>query len=180
VVNISDTCKGVPIQNKLYWNNGNEFYCIDDVLSYKVYFSETENTGSYNMIFSTLDSSFVHKDLISYDGCYYITAINKYNIESPKSNTVCNRTCIDQFVCGDLFISNLITSNGDNNNETFLIKGAYSKLEVEIYNRWGDQVLHSLVYKNDFTGEDLEAGIYYFSVTAGNGKYCNGWLHIIK
>ena len=180
IITIGDTCKGIPIQNTLHWTGKDDFFCFEDSLKYKVYFSENVEPLKFTLLASLNDSSFVHRDLASYDACYYVTATSKAGVESPPSNTVCNKTCADQFICNDLFIANLITRNGDNKNDTFIIKGAYLKLRVEILNRWGDRVYLSEDYKNDFTGENLEAGIYYYSVSAGNDKACNGWLHLVK
>ena len=180
LVTISDSCKGAPINNTLRWKDGINYFCIEDSLKYKIYFSPTDDILSFRFLASSADTHYVHRDLMSYDGCYYVTALNKKNTESPPSNIVCNKTCIDQFICNDLFIPNLITNNKDGKNDSFIILGAYSKLKVEIYNRWGNIVFLSEDYKNDFTGDDLSTDIYYFSVSAGNGKVCNGWVHLIK
>lgn len=65
-----------------------------------------------------------------------------------------------------IHIYNVITPNGDNDNEVFYIENLleYPDNEVYVYNRWGDKVYHSKGYKNDWTGQNLPDGKYYYVV----------------
>nr|WP_233166914.1 gliding motility-associated C-terminal domain-containing protein [Pedobacter sp. ASV2] len=63
-----------------------------------------------------------------------------------------------------LFIPNLYTPNGDGNNDTFEIKGLelFAENDLMIVNRWGNQVYKSDNYRNDWTGDGLNEGTYYY------------------
>lgn len=77
---------------------------------------------------------------------------------------------------------NLITPNGDKDNEYFYIgdlkKG---KWDLEIYNRWGSRVYYKQGYFNEFNGENLEDGVYYYFLRqVENKRMLKGWLEIIR
>lgn len=59
---------------------------------------------------------------------------------------------------------NLITKNGDGKNEHFEIKHLRSGdlMDISFYNRWGTQIYSSTGYANDFPGNRVEEGNYYW------------------
>ncbi|SDD06044.1 Calx-beta domain-containing protein [Pedobacter soli] len=61
-------------------------------------------------------------------------------------------------------IPNLFTPNGDGINDTFEIIGLnqYQTSELQIVNRWGNEVFHAKGYQNNWTGEGLNEGTYYY------------------
>ncbi|WP_167335410.1 Calx-beta domain-containing protein [Pedobacter kyungheensis] len=63
-----------------------------------------------------------------------------------------------------LTIPNLFTPNGDGNNDTFEIIGLnqYQVNELTIVNRWGNEVFRAKGYQNNWTGEGLNEGTYYY------------------
>ncbi len=63
-----------------------------------------------------------------------------------------------------LFVPNLFTPNGDGINETFEIRGLnlFAQNDLVIVNRWGNQVYKSDNYQNNWTGEGLNEGTYYY------------------
>jgi gliding motility-associated-like protein/uncharacterized repeat protein (TIGR01451 family) len=63
-----------------------------------------------------------------------------------------------------LTIPNLFSPNGDGVNDTFEIRGLnlFSENELIIINRWGNEVYKSTNYKNDWTGNGLNEGTYYY------------------
>src|SRR5690606_31276079 len=65
-----------------------------------------------------------------------------------------------------LSIPNTFTTNGDGLNDVFVIKGLdqYSDNELIILNRWGNQVYMERNYANDWTGEGLNEGTYYYII----------------
>lgn len=82
----------------------------------------------------------------------------------------------DTFVV-KFFIPNIITPNDDDKNETFIIRGITDRYELFIYNRWGKQVYESLDYQNDWKGEGLADGTYYYIVKQGYQEY-KGWVEL--
>jgi len=63
-----------------------------------------------------------------------------------------------------LYIPNLYTPNGDGVNETFEIRGLelFAENDLVIVNRWGNEVYQSNNYQNNWTGEGLNEGTYYY------------------
>lgn len=64
----------------------------------------------------------------------------------------------------NLMIPNLFTPNGDGNNDTFEIRGLefFDANDLVIVNRWGNEVYKSGNYQNNWTGEGLNEGTYYY------------------
>ncbi|MEJ1240035.1 gliding motility-associated C-terminal domain-containing protein [Chryseolinea sp. T2] len=54
------------------------------------------------------------------------------------------------------------------------------KTSVTIYNRWGVKVYHSDDYQNDWDGDGIEGGVYYYEITVQDHATCKSWLHVIK
>ncbi|UOQ55686.1 T9SS type B sorting domain-containing protein [Hymenobacter cellulosivorans] len=79
------------------------------------------------------------------------------------------------------FAPNVITPNGDNRNDTFVInelsRGPWS---LEIYSRWGKKVYQTNAYQNDW-GRDAAPGVYYYLLRpAGSGPATKGWLEVVR
>ncbi|MFL5728148.1 MAG: gliding motility-associated C-terminal domain-containing protein, partial [Cytophagaceae bacterium] len=79
-------------------------------------------------------------------------------------------------------IPNLISPNGDGLNDEFRILNLIPNTTVHIDNRWGSEVYKSKNYRNDWNGDKLSAGVYYYFI--GNDNSCvrdyKGWLYIEK
>ncbi len=76
---------------------------------------------------------------------------------------------------------NIITPDGDNLNDRFVIDNAtlYPTNELAVFNRWGREVYRRKNYDNSWGGGDLPAGTYYYLFTA-NGQSFKSWLEIVK
>lgn len=72
----------------------------------------------------------------------------------------------------DLFIPNVITPNGDGKNDNFVIIGseAYDRIGLLIVNRWGNEVYRNDNYKDNWSGEGLNEGTYFYIITAFKGN----------
>lgn len=91
----------------------------------------------------------------------------------------------------DIEISEAITPNGDNINDTFVIKNIenYSNSIVRVFNRWGTEVFVTKNYQNDWDGHYKnnskalpESSSYYYQIDLdGDGSYeKQGWIYITK
>ena len=65
-----------------------------------------------------------------------------------------------------LKIYELITANGDGDNDAFYIENLsfYPDNEVTLYNQWGNRVYHSKGYQNDWSGKNLPDGNYFYLI----------------
>lgn len=88
----------------------------------------------------------------------------------------------------DLFISNVVTPNGDGKNDFFIVRGIkekYPNSALYVYNRWGNEVYQSKNYQNTWGASGLSEGTYYYildlnDVAAGTTKKYKGWVMIIR
>jgi len=91
----------------------------------------------------------------------------------------------------EVTIYNTFTPNGDNKNDTWWIDGieAFRDNEVQIFNRWGDEVWSAENYDNQATvwngsnknGEKLPDATYFYIVKLKSiNKVYSGWVMIHK
>lgn len=79
---------------------------------------------------------------------------------------------------------NVITPNGDKRNDEFIIKGLnpvdFPDSKLQIYNRWGRIVFETSTYENNWGGEDLLDGTYYYVLTIDGGECVhNGTIEVL-
>lgn len=69
-------------------------------------------------------------------------------------------------------IPNVFTPNGDGRNDTFTIPdlAQYQQNELTILNRWGSEVYKTKNYQNNWTGDKLEDGTYFYSLKVKNSN----------
>ena len=97
----------------------------------------------------------------------------------------CDTTTVDVTVaCDKIKIYNGFSPNGDGNNDVFVIEGIekYQNNTVTVYNRWGNQVMLTKGYKNDWNGKwngvDLPDGTYFYVFEDGEGNKTTGYVQI--
>lgn len=99
-----------------------------------------------------------------------------------------NNVAVSQVVTvtgDDIFIPNIITPNGDGKNDKLIVPGIsrYPNSSLFIYNRWGNMVYQSKNYQNEWTGEGLNEGTYYYilklNTPTGERSY-KGWIELLR
>jgi|GEM_PF-1737660 len=80
--------------------------------------------------------------------------------------TITDSVWVNISLC-DITIPNIITPNGDNFNDAFVIDGLYKYTgsKLIIFNRWGKKVFESSDYQNNWDGGNLADGVYYYILT---------------
>jgi gliding motility-associated-like protein/uncharacterized repeat protein (TIGR01451 family) len=84
------------------------------------------------------------------------------------------------------FIPNVITPNNDRKNDEFVINGLskFASNELIIFDRWGSHIFQKKGYQNDWSGEGLAAGTYFYILSVldinGNPSEFKGWIQIIR
>ena len=82
-------------------------------------------------------------------------------------------------------IPNVFTPNGDGKNDVFEIVGieGFDRVEITVVNRWGNEVYRNNNYRNDWNGQGLNEGTYYYVIITHDGsrqeRYA-GWVLIKK
>ncbi|RQP10628.1 MAG: DUF11 domain-containing protein, partial [Parapedobacter sp.] len=80
-------------------------------------------------------------------------------------------------------IPNVFTPNGDGRNDVFEIVGleGFDKVEITVVNRWGNEVYRNNNYRNNWDGQGLNEGTYYYVIITHDGsvreRYA-GWVLI--
>lgn len=100
-----------------------------------------------------------------------VATVSAFEVDpDPANNSSTNEKMIV-----DIMIPNVFTPNGDAKNETFMIPGLekYEANELTIINRWGATVYAKKGYKNEWTGDSLAEGTYYYllKVKTGGNKW---------
>jgi len=89
-------------------------------------------------------------------------------------------------VCDVPTPNDVLTPNGDNINDTWMIVNieSYPQASVTVFNRWGNEVYRVNGYRNDWGGDSkgdvLPSGSYYYQIDInGDGRrIIDGWLLI--
>lgn len=76
-----------------------------------------------------------------------------------------------------LVLPNVITPNGDGKNDTFIVPVANSSLQI--YNRWGKEVLNAPDYQNNW-GKGVGNGTYFYEIETPQGNRCKGWVQVLE
>jgi len=85
---------------------------------------------------------------------------------------------------GELFVFNGFSPNNDNVNDFFRINGLenFPDHVLYVYNRWGNRVLRTTNYQNDWAGTwegvDLPDGTYFYLLERGDGEQISGFVQL--
>ncbi len=166
-------CNETSFNNKLTWStpdkNGAGAECDKDIVKYSIFYSPKQD-GDFTKIGEINQprppaTTFTHTKADSYLGCYYITATNRFGLESAKSNVVCKDNCTS------FSLPNIFTPNGDGKNDTFQALKCPRFVQTvmfTVYNRNGQKVFEYAGPKlewngNDNAGNPLPAGSYFYT-----------------
>ena len=90
-------------------------------------------------------------------------------------------TVVTQFAAvkvGRVQIPNIFTPNNDNLNETFAPRLGCLAAHLTVFSRWGKKVYEATDYHNDWRGDTLPDGVYYYLLRDTDGKSTKGWVEI--
>ncbi|MBL8002178.1 MAG: choice-of-anchor L domain-containing protein [Flavobacteriales bacterium] len=82
----------------------------------------------------------------------------------------------------EIIIPNVFSPNGDGKNDYFVIEGITgTRNTVKIFNRWGRIVYEATNYRNQWDGDNLSDGTYFYEVLVeGDPKTYTGHVTILK
>jgi gliding motility-associated-like protein len=106
----------------------------------------------------------------------YSLIINN-NTECPVSSDM-----ITVKISAESFIPNVITPGKDDANEYFVINNISPEAELQIYDRWGKLVYRSAPYENNWDGNGIANGVYFYSLRKADqcqAEY-KGWIEVIR
>ena len=140
-------------------------------------FSNTTGTGS-DFIWSFGDDQTSPAD----NAGHTYTKAGEYTITlSGTDSRNCPITVQKTVFAKDILITNAISPNGDGKNDKFYIEPFLYGAELKVINRWGQNVYDNSSYNDDFTGSNLESGVYYYELHLKEiDKNYKGYIHIMK
>lgn len=117
------------------------------------------NFGELNVIRSFADSG------------NYTSILRLVKLTAPNGSVACALDDSLDFYVRYKFtplVHNVFTPNGDNINETLWIDYLeyYGENELILFNRWGNEIYRTTNYQNDWKGDNLPDGTYYYQITA--------------
>lgn len=160
---------------RLEWNKPFGWKSVD-------YFSLYKKIDEGPFLFSEkLSGGFLSKDInTTLDGFqfeyYIIGSSTELSAQSISNETA---TSFEHMP----FIPNVITPNEDGFNDYFVIQKIepYPENYLNIFNRYGQIVYSIQSYQNNWSGQDLPSGTYFYEFkTAKFNRYFKGWVQIIK
>jgi gliding motility-associated-like protein/uncharacterized repeat protein (TIGR01451 family) len=97
-----------------------------------------------------------------------------------------DNTAVDQKEILDIKIPNIFTPNGDGTNDLFEIRGLekFAENKLTIVNRWGEVVYQKNNYHNDWNGNSLLDGTYFYTLEVtlitGSSKTLKGYVTLAR
>lgn len=121
---------------------------------------------------------------------YTVTEPGTYAVEvSSGSCTSRDEVVIDSYRNGACIIPQVITPNGDNKNDAFVLdylNDKYGIESIEIFNRWGSKVYEKTDgYTDEWHGQGksgkvLPPASYFYVIKLKNGEVKTGYVQIIN
>ena len=201
---LNTDCSIREFNNALRWTANTDGSCQNDVALWEVYFSPTGEEGTFNVVGTTRTNSFVHRNLRSLAGFYFIVAVDRSGNRSEPSNLVQNDNC------PNYKLPNVFTPNDDGANDFFeaplnpvdptRCPRFVESVRLRVYNRWGKEVYtynsddrnqeRSIYIKwdgRDNSGDKLTPGTYYYHAEviftvldpSKRKQDLRGWVQII-
>jgi gliding motility-associated-like protein len=91
----------------------------------------------------------------------------------------CQKSKEEEINIADVYVPNIITPNGDEKNDTFRVI-TDARVDLKIFNRWGKVLYKDTDYQDNWNGEDVPAGTYYYEIQLEDNASCKGWLQVLK
>ncbi len=176
-------CDFNSFQNQIDWEATTDPDCGNDVTSYNVYFSDSGQEETFELIGNSTITTFIHYNLKSFKGCYYVEAVDRSGNRSVPTDTICGDNC------PNISFPNAFSPNGDGINDLYTPKYSGSDISVANFNfdncprfiqelnfrvvdRSGNQVFRYST-KDDPSGDGLIRwdGKNMFGLELGTGVY---------
>lgn len=139
-----------PLKND---NSGNSSFNLASIVIVNPPSHGTVSIGGDGTITYTPNSGYSGPDSFTYQ----VKDLNGYSTNVAK-------VTINVSAVTPLKIPTLFTPNGDGRNDTFVIIGLDQVIQnkLSIVNRWGNEVFHATGYQNNWDGNGLNEGTYYY------------------
>jgi gliding motility-associated-like protein len=105
------------------------------------------------------------------------TITTVYTVTVVDANGCSNSDTVTVFIYPQVIIPNGFSPNGDGKNDVWQIDLIYQfpDCEVEVYNRWGEQLFYSkgyaIPFNGQYKGKDLPVGTYYYIINLNHPSH---------
>src|SRR5690606_27221669 len=104
-----------------------------------------------------------------------------YRVQDSEGHWSDPAEVIVNVAANPLRIPNIFTPNGDGQNDRFEIEGieGYDRVELVVFNRWGNETYRHNKYDNTWDGANIQEGTYYYMLTLHKGNDSQvekGWI----
>ncbi len=112
---------------------------------------------------------------------------------SPQENTIYTLTVTSDDGCQaaddveitvdvEVEVNNFMSPNGDGKNDTWIIKGNYllTDCTIQIFDSWGNKLMESIGYQNDWDADGLPEGNYFYVITCKSDQPITGSVTLIR
>jgi gliding motility-associated-like protein len=158
------------------------------VSSYEVY-QQNDNTGykllttvSGTTLQATVPNGVANSAVgAGFAQCFRVVATSAAGPGGTVLVSNSNTACVD--FANKLAFCNIITPNGDGQNDVFIIDNVtlYPGNSLSIYSRWGRQVYTTTNYQNNWGGDaSIASGVYYYLFKLADGTATKGWVEVVK
>lgn len=118
----------------------------------------------------------------SLDSIRHISDAGNYSVSSLTPHCIIKDSITVEFMDCPGFAPNIITPNDDDLNEYFVFENIkYGTWSLAVYDRWGQRVYFSDHYRNDWNGDKLPNGYYYYKLDSPSlHKEVKGWVNVVR
>jgi gliding motility-associated-like protein len=143
--------------NTLNWTNP-EGECAADVLKYHIYYTPLQGGDLVvlDSVSPATQTTYSHFNNGNITGCYAVVSIDSVGNKSIFSNIV----CIDNDTCSVYSLPNVFTPNNDGYDDVFhpFPYTSVERVDMTIYNRWGNIVYETQDPNINWDGKDGKSG----------------------
>ncbi|MEY4110655.1 MAG: hypothetical protein RLZZ46_1010 [Bacteroidota bacterium] len=109
-------------------------------------------------------------------GTYLLTATDECG------NTGVAQVNVEMLTACEVEEVNVFTPNGDGKNESLIFKNLefFQNSKLTVYNRWGEKVYEDENYQNNWSGDNLSSGTYYFNLVLSEKETKTGFFKLLK
>ena len=142
--------------------------------------NSTGNITSWNWDFGDGDSSNIQNPVHIYpnNGNYNITLI------VTDTNGCSDTLIIPYSIISNIIKPNVITPNGDGQNDFLVFENLeFYDNNLKIFNRWGTVMFETINYKNNWDGDDLSEGTYFYILEVqkdGENELHKGTISLLR
>jgi gliding motility-associated-like protein len=161
-----------PVARFIYLNNSTAGFGA--IVNFR---DTSSNAVRWNWDFGNSTSSQVKNPVVDYNsnGTYTVqlTVADVYSCTSSFSLEVKVINIVNEII---KLIPNMVSPNGDGKNDYWrldFIDVYFPQADIQIFNRWGEQIFYSKGYSNawdgSYKGQPLPVGAYYYTIQLNDG-----------